>query len=68
MRQPIRVRDLPESPAPGVMLVCAECGETYSASRGDYFLAAPDTAILCCGEPVRLMRRNVVYVDVQVGA
>ena len=43
----VRVRDLPEHPRPGVMLYCYRCGGEWSATRGDYFMAAPDHVFRC---------------------
>lgn len=43
----VYVSDLPERPAPGVFLYCPRCGERNSATRGDYFMADPDTKFRC---------------------
>lgn len=45
----VRVKDLPEPRIPGSFLYCSHCGERYSADRGDYFMAHPDT-IMRCGQ------------------
>ena len=39
-------------PGPSAILWCSYCGAEYSANAGDYFLAAPDTVLLCCEEPL----------------
>ena len=65
---PIRVRDLPDligAPYPHPMLYCETCGAKYSATRGDYFMARPDTILTCdaCGQPMRLVTKCTVYED-----
>jgi hypothetical protein len=45
-------------------MYCHTCGEEYSANRGDYFAANPDTVLTCCGEPMRLAVRKAVYWEV----
>lgn len=39
--------DLPQPTPAGGILFCPACGETYSATRGDYFWAEPDETIVC---------------------
>lgn len=63
----VRVRDLTNqigTPYPRASLHCFECGADYSAHRGDYFMAAPDTVFKCCNRPMRLVRKETVYRDV----
>jgi hypothetical protein len=60
----IHVSDLPERPAYGVKLFCPKCRAEYSATRGDYFLSAPDTLMTCCDQPMRLVREHRVLEDV----
>ncbi len=48
---------LPQHPAPRVALYCVECGNQYSACRGDYFLTPPDQEMTCCEEPLILIQR-----------
>lgn len=65
----MKVKDLPSSdrthttlPNGGTLegvptfLYCRRCGAQYSATRGDYFAAHPDTVLRCCGEPMVLAR------------
>lgn len=48
-----------------VMLYCRDCGETYSATRGDYWYLPDDREMRCkCGEPLRLVRKVERYEDV----
>jgi hypothetical protein len=60
----VRVRNLPDRPAPGVKLYCPHCAGEYSATRGDYFMASPDTVMSCCEAPMLLVRetRRLVMV------
>lgn len=62
----IRVRDLPElignGASPRLLLKCqGECAGEYSASKGDYFLSAPDQIMTCCGAPMALVTKRTVY-------
>lgn len=62
-----RIRDLKDqigAPYPRPLMYCHTCGEEYSANRGDYFAANPDTVLTCCGEPMRLAVRKAVYWEV----
>lgn len=61
----VRVCDLPDQPSWGVMLHCNRCGENYSAYCGDYFAADPATILKCCGRPMRLVRKRIVYEEVR---
>ena len=54
-------------PGPHPFLYCAICGGQYSANRGDYFAAAPDTVLTCCNEPMRLVRQHTIFEEVPVG-
>lgn len=58
-----RVRELPEKTGrnDARLLHCYTCGENWSANRADYFLAAPDKGLTCCGEPLTLALRRVSY-------
>jgi hypothetical protein len=40
--------ELPAHTTLGVFLYCEECGEQYSATRGDYFMV-PDSREITCG-------------------
>lgn len=42
----VYVSDLPEVAA-GVFLYCPRCGNRSSATRGDYFMADPNTKLRC---------------------
>ena len=57
-RSMVKVGDLPQTPEPGVCLRCPCCGETFSATRGDYFWQDPETPFRCqCDEtPLKLVR------------
>ncbi len=57
----VRVKDLPVNPAAGVQLKCWSCHAEYSAHRHDYFLAAPNTVMTCCDEPLELLRKRTVW-------
>ncbi len=45
----VRAGQLPENPAPGVMLRCGSCGAEYVASRRDYFMLSDDDLLGPCG-------------------
>jgi hypothetical protein len=65
----IRVKDLPQSPAYGVSLLCPNCRNTWSACRGDYFLLPPDKVMFCSydGHPLDLVReRGITYEKIEV--
>ncbi len=62
----IRYGQLPGQPLPGVYLMCPSCRETFSAASGDYWGAPSETVCKCgdCDVPLRLVRREVTYVNV----
>ena len=60
----MKPRYLPIRPRSGVCLYCDICGETFSATRGDYFAADPCTPMLCHERPLRLVEKRVRYVNV----
>lgn len=64
----IKVRDLPEigKRDTGALLHCLECHEDYSAKQGDYFSLSLDHVMTCCGQPLQLVTRHVVYRPVPV--
>lgn len=68
MSRLIRVRDLPVTPAYGVVLHCDICHADYSATKGDYFINSPDLVFRCCGRPNRLVQQSTVYKNVKVSA
>lgn len=57
----IRVADLPDESSTRALLHCPRCGGEYSAYRGDYFMARPETVMKCCRRPLRLVTRHTVY-------
>jgi hypothetical protein len=67
----IRVKDLPDlvglkdNTLPRPLLWCRRCGGEYSAHRGDYFAADPETAMRCgcsVGRPgLLLVVRRVTF-------
>lgn len=68
----IRVKDLPD-PADqtihnvyykGPSLYCTICGGEYSANRGDYFIANPETVMKCCGLALKLVRKECRRIEV----
>lgn len=61
----IRVRDLPQSPAHGVCLYCPECGDQWSATAGDYFMAPLETVMRCGNDKTRL---QLVRVSTRIEA
>ena len=68
----IKVKQLPDQPASGVMLHCPHCWNEYSACKGDYFLLNPNTP-MTCGDcdvhpPLRLVRKRTVYEEVPAHA
>lgn len=64
-RPAVRVRDLPDRPTPGVLLKCVgRCQGEYSACRGDYFMADPETIPRCCGRALILVRKSTQFAAV----
>ncbi len=59
----LKVKNLPASPPPGVMLHCNNCLEEYSASRGDYFQMDPEEVPLCggCDHELQLVEKFTSY-------
>ena len=60
----IRVKDLADQfdmPHPRPCLHCASCGNSYSAHKGDYFMADQEHVFRCCGRPMQLGVRRVVF-------
>jgi hypothetical protein len=49
---------------PTPFLKCDECYGEYSANRGDYWNVAKAHVMTCCGEPMRLMTKRTLYVEV----
>lgn len=62
--EPVTVAQLPRE-LHGEFLYCIECSGEYSAQRGDYFMASPDTVMTCCDQPMRLVRRQSRLVGVK---
>lgn len=58
------VRDLPVTPGLDVVLYCTRCGDTFSAARGDYFAADPDTELVHCDYDMVLARRQVHIIGI----
>lgn len=59
MMKSIRVKDLPDSTLhTGVHLSCPMCGDTWSATAGDYFWLPLETIMRCQNDntPLRLTR------------
>lgn len=48
-----------------VFLYCDTCGGEYSATRGDYFLRAPDHVMRCCKRPLRLVQARRELIEVR---
>lgn len=65
----IRVKDLPPNggthESGPVFLHCAHCGGEFSATRGDYFMADPDTVMMHCGHPMQLVTKHVTLKEVK---
>lgn len=63
----LRIRDLTDNPSPHVMLLCSRCGGEYSAYRGDYFMAPPDTVMKCghCKGAMRIVEKQTRYIEVR---
>jgi len=57
---------LPQHPRSNVTLVCRDCENEYSCTRGDYFDRRPEECCVCpgCSNPLRLAERSVVYRDI----
>lgn len=48
------------------MQLCRVCGNTYSVTAGDYFMASDSMPLKCCGEPVAIVTKATVYTDVNL--
>jgi hypothetical protein len=64
----VKVKDLPDLTSnriyPEPFLMCTgECGCTFSANSGDYFLYPKEHVFTCCGDPMSLMTKRVVYEE-----
>jgi hypothetical protein len=49
---------------PRPSLYCAECGETYSANAGDYFIWPDNYIFECCDELMVLVIKRTVFEQV----
>lgn len=56
----MRINELPDFPAAGVVLHCLKCGQDSSATRADYWYN-PNASLMCCGQPTELMRKVMYY-------
>ena len=62
----VRVSNLKDqigSAYPRPILYCARCGGEYSANKGDYFMARPDTILKCCKYPMSLVVKRTIYKE-----
>ncbi len=60
----IRIRDLKDqigTTGPRAVLHCDVCDSECSANAGDYYAADPDYVIQCCGEPMKLGIKKIVW-------
>jgi hypothetical protein len=63
-RKPVKYVDLPRDPGDIALVcvnpICRGYGLRYSACRGDYFMAKPETIATCgdCEEPMILAREQ----------
>lgn len=57
-RKALTYGQLPASPGYRVAIHCPECGDRFSACRGDYFMIADDRPVKCgeCKVPMQLTR------------
>ena len=65
----VRVSDLiPQTgkPGPHPVLHCRICGEDDSANQNDYFAYPSAHVFKCCGEPVQLAVKEIVYRRVKL--
>ena len=64
----VRVSDLKDQTGQSnrPVLYCGECDSTYSANKGDYFMHPSSHVFECCGEKMRLVRRVVLFEEVEV--
>lgn len=59
---------LPERARPDVRLYCDQCGEFFSADRGDYFLRDQGCSPRCmgCNSLLRLVQKVVVLKPIGI--
>ena len=65
----IKVSDLKDQTGvsgPHPTLHCDECWQDFSANKSDYWALPNDHVFTCCGEPMRLVQREVQLVDVEL--
>lgn len=70
-QRPVTVADLTDPigkprTGPDPFLLCDRCFEQFSASAGDYWNFAKDHVFTHCGKPMRLVRKEVRFVDVKL--
>ena len=69
MAKGIKVKHLTDqigSSYPRPMLLCRYCGDTCSASAGDYSAADPETTFKHCGRNMALVIKRVIFEPVAV--
>ena len=70
-QRPVTVEDLAFQTGTGAMgerpfLLCDECFAQSSADAGDYWNAPAGFVFQHCGQPMRLVRKEVRFVDVKL--
>jgi hypothetical protein len=63
----VRVADLPDllsKPQPHPSLHCDVCYSDFSAHNGDYWQLPPAHVFTCCGQAMRLVRRETRLITV----
>ena len=69
MSRAIKVSDLQDQTGksgPHPFLYCEVCDAEFSANKGDYFMHPDDHVFEHCGERMRLVRRAVKLIDVDL--
>ncbi len=49
------------------ILLCHICGNEYSANKGDYWNYSNDYVITCCGRPMEVVTKHILYKSVRKG-
>lgn len=62
-----QLKDQLEMKTPRPILKCMDCGQEFSAHKGDYFQLPDSHVFICeaCDIPMRLVTKQVTYKEVK---